>query len=84
MLREDLMGLSGIESVHDLHVWQLTEGTVVCSVHVAVEEGTMWNDTVKKVKKTMHQHGIHSSTVQPEFVPKNHPVPASSSVPWYS
>jgi len=75
-LREELKNLTEIESVHDLHVWQLTEGTVVCSVHVAVEEGTVWKDTVKKIKKTMHHHGIHSSTIQPEFVPRNHPVQA--------
>jgi zinc transporter 1 len=73
-LREDLLALPGVESVHDLHVWQLTEGTVVCSVHVAIEEGTVWKDLVKKVKKVMHRHSIHSSTIQPEFVPRNHPV----------
>merc|ERR1711974_159027 len=38
--------------------------------------GTVWKGLVKKVKKVMHNHGIHSSTVQPEFVPRNHPVKA--------
>jgi zinc transporter 1 len=75
-VREELVALSDIESVHDLHIWQLTEGNFVCSLHVVVEEGTVWRSLVKKIKKIMHKHGIHSCTAQPEFVPRNHPVAA--------
>jgi len=73
-IRDELYELQGVESVHDLHVWQLAEGKVVASVHISVEEGMDFIPCLKEVKGVFHQHGIHSITVQPEFVPKDHPV----------
>jgi len=73
-IREDLANTPGVESVHDLHVWQLTEGKVVGSVHVSLEEGIDFTPFLKTLKAVFHAHGIHSTTIQPEFVPKNHPT----------
>jgi len=73
-LREDLLAIAGVESVHELHVWELTDGMHVSSAHMQVEEGVEWAIIVKRVRKVLHEHGIHSSCIQPEFVPKNKPL----------
>lgn len=70
-IKKKLTKVEGLLSVHDLHVWQLVDGMAVGSVHVAVEEGVDFNLLVDEVKKIFHQHGVHSSSIQPEFVPRN-------------
>lgn len=36
-IRAHMLGLDGVHSVHDVHVWQLTRGAPVFSAHVAVD-----------------------------------------------
>ncbi|GAA1544847.1 cobalt-zinc-cadmium efflux system protein [Microbacterium ginsengiterrae] len=36
-IRDHLLGFSGVTSVHDVHVWQLTRGAPVFTAHVGVE-----------------------------------------------
>lgn len=38
MVKEELLGASGVRGVHDLHLWALTLSHPVVSVHVAVGE----------------------------------------------
>jgi zinc transporter 1 len=73
-VRRELQKIEGIISVHDLHVWHLVDGMVIGSVHVACEEGVDFPHVAAEVKKIFHSHGIHSSTIQPEFVPRSHGV----------
>jgi len=70
-IRSSLYQVEGIVSVHDLHVWQLVDGMIIASVHIAVEEGADFNNLVSEVKRIFHEVGIHSSAIQPEFVPRN-------------
>jgi len=44
-LREQLGGVDGVESVHDLHVWTLTSGVLAMSCHVVAGE-TNFNRTL--------------------------------------
>jgi len=71
-LRQMLLSVEGIVSLHDLHIWQLIDGMIIASVHVAVEEGADFTNLVNEVKRIFHEFGIHSSAIQPEFVPRNH------------
>jgi len=73
-LRESLNGIAGVESVHEFHVWQLTDGMIISSAHLSVEEGVEWDAIVRQARGVLHDAGIHSSTIQPEFVPKNKPL----------
>jgi len=70
-LRKKLTKLEGLVSVHDLHIWQLVDGMTIASVHIAIEEGVDFNTIVTQVKKIFHKAGVHSSSIQPEFVPRN-------------
>lgn len=69
--------------MHDLHVWQLVDGMIIASVHVVCTENTNVNEILgkaryyiipilsKKVRNVLHQHNIHSATIQPEFIQRS-------------
>jgi len=59
--------VEGVEGVHELHIWQLSELRVVASVHVHVQPGHDFMKVAADIKNTLHEHGIHSTTVQPEY-----------------
>jgi zinc transporter 1 len=73
-IRISLYKVEGIISIHDFHVWQLVDGMIISSVHIAVEEGADFTNLVNEVKRIFHEAGIHSSAIQPEFVPRNFQV----------
>ena len=66
-VRTNIAQVHGIDSVHELHVWQLSETRFVASVHIKVSSARPYMDVVRDVKSVLHQCGIHSGTVQPEF-----------------
>ena len=37
-VRDSIQAVDGVVSVHELHVWQLSESTVVASVHVLISQ----------------------------------------------
>ncbi|KAJ3284825.1 hypothetical protein HK104_009759 [Borealophlyctis nickersoniae] len=88
-LRREILGLEGVLDVHEFHVWALSDVKVVASVHVLVRdpdaadggegEAPSYMDIASAIKKILHAHGIHSTTVQPEFVKHTRPRAASSS-----
>ncbi len=72
-IKADIDRLPGIVSAHHLHVWQLSDTKLVASVHVQVEfdfkgEGSARYMTLARaIRRCLHEYGIHSSTIQPEF-----------------
>lgn len=66
-LKTELCQISGVLSVHELHVWALTENKTVASVHVLCEQGSDVQAIVRAMKSVFHKYSIHSSTIQPEF-----------------
>ena len=72
-IKGDIEELPGILSCHHLHVWQLSDAKVVASLHVEVEfdfkgEGSArYMLLARQVRRCLHEYGIHSSTIQPEF-----------------
>jgi zinc transporter 1 len=68
-VRADLESLPGVVDIHDLHIWILKEDLFIATLHVSVsldEEGFM--KLAQKIRCCLNGHGIHSITVQPEFV----------------
>jgi len=63
-----MAAVPGVLSVHDLHVWQLSETKMVASVHIMVSKAHPYMDVGREVTAIFHRHGIHSGTVQPEVV----------------
>ncbi|WFD34387.1 hypothetical protein MCUN1_001226 [Malassezia cuniculi] len=72
-VRDALMRVDGVLGVHHLHVWQLNENTNVASVHIMVdcsqENTTRYMHIADELRHALHIWDIHSSTIQPEFVP---------------
>lgn len=71
-VKSHLQELDGVLSVHELHIWQLSESKIVASVHVLVDcdsgHNERYMDIAAKLRGILHQWGIHSATIQPEFV----------------
>lgn len=72
-IKTDIEDLPGIISCHHLHVWQLSDTKMVASLHIQVEfdfkgEGSArYMELARAIRRCLHEHGIHSSTIQPEF-----------------
>lgn len=67
-VRAQIQNLDSVISIHDLHIWQLVDGMIIASVHLMLEEGGNLGDILYHVKRVFHKNGIHSSSIQPEFV----------------
>ena len=72
-IKDDILDLDGIISCHHLHVWQLSDTKLVASLHVQVDfdfkgEGSArYMELAREIRQCLHEYGIHSSTIQPEF-----------------
>ncbi|KAI4168450.1 MAG: hypothetical protein LQ343_006401 [Gyalolechia ehrenbergii] len=72
-IKADIEDFPGIISCHHLHVWQLSDTKMVASLHIQVEfdfkgEGSArYMQLARAIRRCLHEHGIHSSTIQPEF-----------------
>lgn len=68
----DVCSLPGVLSVHDAHLWELTKGRYVASMHVrvSIELHSSLNGIKvlhQQIRNVLHHVGIHSVTVQLEF-----------------
>lgn len=74
-IQEDINSIPGIVDSHHLHVWQLSDTKLVASLHIRIsseikDEGSeSYMRLAKEVRRCLHAYGIHSSTIQPEFLP---------------
>ncbi|XP_071955510.1 uncharacterized protein [Antedon mediterranea] len=55
--------------LHEFHIWQLTTNLTIATAHIIVtgeiDEYMAMSETIKEF---FHKRGIHSTTIQPEFV----------------
>ena len=64
--------VKGILGVHDVHIWQLSDITLVASMHVlvhcaAANHGQEYEEITNQVRIRLHKYGIHSATIQLEI-----------------
>jgi len=62
-------GVSGVEAVHDLHVWTVGSGIIACSCHITVEEQSVRSgqNVLRAVADELeHDFGITHTTIQVE------------------
>lgn len=71
-LHEDIRRVRGVTSVHDLHVWQLSEQKIIASVHVCVARNVEYMSIATDIREVLHDYNIHSCTIQPEYEPVDH------------
>ncbi len=62
-----MAGVAGARSVHDLHIWTLSSGTVALSAHVLVDDLLAWPRVLAETRELLHDRfGIEHVTLQPE------------------
>ncbi|KAF7309025.1 Cation efflux protein [Mycena kentingensis (nom. inval.)] len=66
-VRSAILAVDGVLSLHELHIWQLSESKNVASVHVMSKPESDFMSIASKIRKALHDHGIHSCTIQPEY-----------------
>jgi len=54
--------------VHEFHVWQLAGSKIIASAHVRCKTAADYMAIANQVKEFFHNEGIHSTTIQPEFL----------------
>lgn len=61
-----------ITSIHELHIWRLTDEKIIASAHLCRKTLTNYMLVAEKVKKFFHSIGIHSITMQYEIEDHHH------------
>jgi cobalt-zinc-cadmium efflux system protein len=64
-----IRGTPGVRDLHDLHVWTISDGFPVVTVHVVLDGQAHGTGVARAVaERVAHEHGIEHVTVQPEAV----------------
>lgn len=70
-VRKAILGVKGVLDLHELHVWQLSETKVVASVHISASRDYDFMHVAAQIQEALHHCGIHSTTIQPEYTPRD-------------
>jgi cobalt-zinc-cadmium efflux system protein len=66
-IEETIRGAPGVADFHDLHVWSISDGFDVLTVHVVLEHGHGCTDVIGSVSRALREHHkIEHVTIQPE------------------
>lgn len=62
---EKMVGVRGVEEIHDLHVWTITSGFPALAAHVLVGEDQDCHERRRELEKVIHREfGIEHTTLQ--------------------
>ena len=68
MVGEDLIKITGVNAVHDLHVWEMTPGFPALIGHIEISSLEQWPITMDLIRTMLiKKHGIDHVTLQPEI-----------------
>ncbi len=73
-IKNKILEVENVKNIHDLHIWCLTNNKIFATIHLSIDENTNNNDITNlydKVKIILHNHNIHSSSIQAEFYIEN-------------
>merc|ERR1719308_61629 len=71
-LQQKLMAeVDGILAVHEFHIWQLAGDRIIASAHIRCLNLSEYMKVAENIKEFFHNNGIHSTTIQPEFLDTN-------------
>jgi cobalt-zinc-cadmium efflux system protein len=65
-LTSEMMKVTGVISVHDVHVWSLTSGMNMMSCHVDVDEHSRDHEVLEALKEVAEKYDIAHTTIQIE------------------
>ncbi len=68
-LKQDLIDqIQGVKAVHELHIWKLSGQKIIATAHITCHNSSEYMKIAKSIKEFLHNRGIHSTTIQPEFI----------------
>ncbi len=62
-----LASVSGVRSVHDLHIWTVSSNRIALSAHLVVDSFDVWATVLPVSRQLLQQLGIDHVTLQPEI-----------------
>lgn len=66
---QQMSGIKGVRSVHDLHIWTLASGKIALSAHLEVHDLNAWPNILEATQIMLHQQfDIDHVTLQPEVL----------------
>jgi len=68
-IKADLVAIPSVLSVHDLHVWHLSQSVILASLHVCVPLGTTleeWEHIEQTLQHCFSEYGVNHVTISPE------------------
>jgi len=66
-VREQLLKIQGVMGIHELHIWTLTPGICISSLHFTTLPTTNIKQVQHEMRKTLHEYGVHHSSIQVEY-----------------
>lgn len=79
-IERTIRAIDGVRDLHDLHVWMISDGFPVLTVHVVLDGTTHGVEVAQRVgERVRREHQIEHTTVQPE-APSEPLIPASALV----
>ena len=74
-----MASVSGVVSIHDLHIWTLSSGHIALSAHVVMRDMQHWQSTLAALQVLLHdRYDIAHATLQPEQIATTHVVNLSN------
>uniref|UniRef100_H0XT35 Solute carrier family 30 member 10 n=1 Tax=Otolemur garnettii TaxID=30611 RepID=H0XT35_OTOGA len=73
-LMSKLSAVPGISSIHDAHIWELTKGKIIATLHIKCQTDRGYQDASVEIREIFHQAGIHNVTIQFENVGLEEPL----------
>ena len=70
LIEKEILALDTVIDIHEFHVWRLDINKNIASIHVFIDNLVSVEDSIFNIKNILHNHNIHSTTIQPEFEPK--------------
>jgi cobalt-zinc-cadmium efflux system protein len=75
-----ILACPGVASVHDLHVWRISDRFDTLTAHVTLERGRHGTDVCRTVAECLKKnYGLDHVTIQPEPPPPDELVPVRAS-----
>lgn len=80
---KDIMNIAGIEGVHEMHIWNLTQSKALATVHVVTSSDSLGDfmSSAQRINECLHHWGVHNVTIQPELVQAQSGARSSVEVP---
>ncbi|NWI87826.1 ZNT10 protein, partial [Pitta sordida] len=79
LLTDRLARVPGVSSLHEVHVWELASRKNIASLHIKCHTPNDYQDAAYKIREIFHEAGVHSVTIQPEYIDHKAPELLCSS-----